>query len=96
MCFIVSLDMHLQLGIGMNGHKGVLVSAADPEVGAAIAPDVDLLPGAPASIFLAGNDITVGATGHTSIQSHIQVPEGITEKHRGQTDVAPTLLLYLF
>lgn len=60
----------------MNSNEGVLVSVADPEVGTAITSDVDLLPGAPASIPLAGNDVAVGATGQASVQGHIQVPEG--------------------
>lgn len=73
--------MCLQLGVGMNSNKGVLISVADPEVGAAITANIDLLPSAPASILLARNDITVGATGHASAQGHIQVPEGENKVH---------------
>ncbi len=54
--------MCLQFGIGMNSNKGVLISAADPEVGTAITANADLLPSAPVSFLLARNDITVGAT----------------------------------
>lgn len=60
----------------MDGNKGVLVSVANSEVGTAIADNMDLLPSAPASFFLAGNDIAVGATRHASVKGHIQVPGG--------------------
>lgn len=73
--------MCLQFGIGMNSNKGVLISAADPEVGTAITANADLLPSAPVSFLLARNDITVGATGHASAQGHIQVPEGEDKVH---------------
>lgn len=59
----------------MNSYEGILISVTDLEVGAAIAPNSDLLPGAPASVLLTRNDITVGATRHASVQSDIQVPE---------------------
>lgn len=60
----------------MDSNEGVLISVANPEVGTAITTNIDLLPSAPASFLLARNDITVGATGHASVQSHIQVPKG--------------------
>lgn len=68
--------MFLQLGLSMNSNEGVLISVADLEVGVAITSDMDLLTSAPASFFLARNDVAVGATGHASVQGHIQVPEG--------------------
>lgn len=69
--------MCLQLGLGMNSNEGVLISVANLEVGTSITANVDLLPSAPASFLLARNDVTVGATGHASVQGHIQVPEGL-------------------
>lgn len=60
----------------MDGNKGVLISVANSEMGTAIADNIDLLPSAPASFFLARNDITVGATRHASVKGHIQVPGG--------------------
>ena len=69
--------MRLQLGLGMDCHEGIFVSIADLEVGAAVAPDVDLLSGAPTSVLLAGDDVTVGAARHAGVQSHIQVPERV-------------------
>ena len=60
----------------MNCNKGVLISVADLKVGTAITANTDLLPSAPASFLLARNDVTVGATGHASVQGHIQVPKG--------------------
>lgn len=60
----------------MNGHVGVLISVADREVGASVTSNLDLLPGAPASFLLAGNDVAVGSTGHAGVQCRIQVPEG--------------------
>lgn len=73
--------MFLQLGFGMNSNEGVLISVADLEVGAAITANMDLLPSAPASFLLARNDVTVGATGHASVQGHIQVPEDENKVH---------------
>lgn len=65
----------------MNSNEGVLISVANLKVSAAITTHVDLLPSAPASFLLAGNDITVGATRHASVQRHIQVPEGDDKVH---------------
>lgn len=64
----------------MDRHHGVLIGVADLEVGTTIVPDIDGLPRAAPSIPLARNDITVGAAGHASVQSHIQVPDWL--KHR--------------
>lgn len=60
----------------MNSDEWILVPVADTEVGAAVTANGDLLPTAPASFLLAGDDIAVGATGHAGVQGHIQVPEG--------------------
>ena len=68
--------MFLQLGVGMNSNKGVLISVADLEVSASVTANMDLPSSAPASLLLAGNDVAVGATGHASVQGHIQVPKG--------------------
>ena len=65
----------------MDSDEGVLIHVADLEVGAAITAHIDLLPSAPVSFLLAGNDIAVGASGHASVQGHIQVPEGEGEVH---------------
>lgn len=65
----------------MNGNEGVLISVANLEVSTTITANMDLLPSAPVSFFLARNDITVGATGHASVQSHIQVPKGKDKVH---------------
>lgn len=65
----------------MNSNEGVLISVANPEVGAAVASNSDLLPSAPASLLLAGNDVTVGATRHAGVQGDIQVPEGEDRVH---------------
>lgn len=59
----------------MNSNVGVLIPVADLEVGTAITSNIDLLPCAAASFLLARNDITVGATGHASVQGDIQAPE---------------------
>lgn len=63
----------------MDSNVGVLISVADPEVGTAIAANVDLLPSAPASFLLAGDDVTVSAAGHAGVQGHIQIPKGEEE-----------------
>ena len=60
----------------MNSNEGVLISVANLEVGAAITANMDLLPSASASFLLARDDVTVGTSGHASVQGHIQVPEG--------------------
>ena len=65
----------------MDSDEGVLIAVADLEVGAAITANIDLLPGAPASFLLAGNDIAVGASGHASVEGHVQVPEGEGKVH---------------
>lgn len=59
----------------MNSNEGVLISVADAEVGTAIAANMDLLPGAPASFLLARDDVAISATWHASVQGHVQVPE---------------------
>lgn len=79
MSFIVSLNSCLQLGVSVNCDKWVFISVADPEVGASIAPDLDLLSRAPSSVFLARDHVAVGASGHAGVQSHIQIPEGKDE-----------------
>ena len=72
---------YLQFGLSMNSNEGVLISVANFEVSTPITPDLDLLPSAPVSFFLARNDVTVGTTGHASVQGHIQVPDGKERVH---------------
>lgn len=66
--------MCLELGISMDSNQRILRSVADAEMGTAITANSDLLPGAPASFFLARDDITVGSPRHASVQGDIQVP----------------------
>lgn len=60
----------------MNSHEWILIPVADVEVGTAVTANGDLLPGAPASFLLAGDDVAVGAARHAGVQGDIQVPEG--------------------
>lgn len=70
--------MCLQLGLGVNGHKGVFVSVADLEVSASISADLDLFSCARAVLHLTGDDVAVSSSGHAGVQGHIQVPESNT------------------
>lgn len=60
----------------MNSNEWILIHVANLEVGTAVTANSDLLPAAPASFLLAGDDVAVGATRHAGVQGHIQVPEG--------------------
>lgn len=71
----------LQFGLSMNSNEGVLISVANFEVSMAITANVDLLPSAPVSFFLARNYVTVGTTGHAGVQGHVQVPDGEERVH---------------
>lgn len=69
----------LQFSVNVDGDEWISLRVTDFKVSAPVSTHLHFCSCTRASFFLAGNDVTVSATGQTGVQGGIQVPEGKQE-----------------